>query len=405
MVEKVSDFDIFNPETRANPQAAYAQMREIEPVYRVFGPRTGNPIWFITGYEEAVSALKNQAFGKDLWTGLKPDVYSRYGSPPDPQDMYAVVNRHLLNVDPPDHTRLRGLVHKAFTPRMVENLKPRIEQIAEDLLDKMQDSSEGDLISDYAFPIPITVIAEMLGVPVEDRDRFREWTQALVFEGDADRSDTAVMEFVGYMNAMIDERQAGKKDDILSALVHAEDDGETLDRLELLSMIFLLLVAGHETTVNLIGNGMLALLQHPDQHQKLKDDPGLIRPAVEEMLRYNGPVETSTNRFAFEDVEIGGRTIRTGDVVLVSLVGANRDPAEFDNPDKFDITREPNRHIAFGGGIHYCVGAPLARMEGTIAVNALLKRLPNLQLNADAASLEWNSSILLHGMKAMPVRY
>ncbi|MBZ0300660.1 MAG: cytochrome P450, partial [Anaerolineae bacterium] len=209
-----------------------------------------------------------------------------------------------------------------------------------------------------------------------------------------------------YMNQMADDRQTHPQDDIITALVHAEEDGDKLNRMELLSMLFLLLVAGHETTVNLIGNGTLALLQHPDQLEKLRQDPTLIRSAVEEMLRFNGPVDMTTNRWSFEDVEIGGVTIPQGELVWASLLAANRDPAQFPDPDCFDITREPNKHIAFGNGIHYCVGAPLARLEGTIAIQALAQRLPQLALDVPADSLEWGTGIMIiHGMKAMPVRY
>jgi len=212
-----------------------------------------------------------------------------------------------------------------------------------------------------------------------------------------------VMEFMMYMHNMIDERRETPRDDVLSALVNAEEAGDKLDRQELLSMIFLLLVAGHETTVNLIGNGTLALMQNPDQMQKLRANPQLIGSAVEEMLRYNGPVETPTTRWAFEDVVINGVTIPKGDLVMPSLLGANRDPAVFENPNTFDITRDPNRHIAFGSGIHFCLGAPLARMEGAIAINTLLGSVAHIELACPVDSLEWNDQLLLHGMKALPV--
>jgi cytochrome P450 len=300
--------------------------------------------------------------------------------------------------------KLRALIHKAFTPRMIENLRGRIQEIADNLLDSIEGEREFDLLESYGFPLPITVIAELLGIPASDRDRFRAWTKALLFGLDEEQGRIAVLEFTMYMHAMIEERQEHPKDDLISALVAAEESGDKLDRMELLSMIFLLLVAGHETTVNLIGNGTLALLQNPDQMQLLRDNPTLIKSAIEEMLRYNGPVETPTLRWAFEDVRMGDTVIPQGDIVMPSLLAANRDPAHFPDPDRFDIRREPNKHIAFGNGIHYCLGAPLARLEGEIAMNTLLRRLLRLELNTHVDDLQWNESLLLHGMKGLPVR-
>jgi cytochrome P450 len=406
MATQTHVYDIWSAKTRANPQALYEQMRHEAPIYRAVGPQSGNNFWFITRYDDCMTVLKNdETIGKEFRKHLPPEVTNHWGPPPDPNDVFEVINRHLLNLDPPDHTRLRGLVHKAFTPRRIENLRPRIQQIADDLIDQMKGANQADLINAFSFPLPITVIAEMLGIPASDREKFRDWTRTLLFVPDESENRRAAMEFGMYMSNMIDERRENPQDDVLSGLVEAEDSGDRLDRMELLSMIFLLLVAGHETTVNLIANGMLLLLQHPDQLEKLKNDSTLIRPAVEEILRYNGPVETTTFRWAFEDVEIGGVTIPAGDVVLPALLAANRDPAYFENPNVFDITRENNKHIAFGLGIHYCVGAPLARMEGAIAINTLLKRLPNLQLAVDIEDLQWSESILLHGMKEMPVTF
>lgn len=402
MVTKVNIYDIWNPKTRANPQALYEQMRNEDPIHRATGPVTGRNFWFFTRYDDCVAILKDQRFGKEFRKHLSPDQIARE---PEESPTFEVINRHMLNLDPPDHTRLRALVHKAFNPRVVDNLKPRIEDIAKDLLDVAQDKGQMDLIGDFGFPLPITVIAELLGVPPSDRDRFRDWTKAILFGTNFEDGAAKVMEFAMYMHNLIDQRQSAPKDDLISGLVAAQEAGDKLDRQELLSMIFLLLVAGHETTVNLIGNGMLALLEHPDQLQKLTADPTLIRTAVEELLRYNGPVETPTTRWAFEDVEIGGKVIPQGDLVMPALLAANRDPAQFDNPNALDITRDPNKHIAFGSGIHYCVGSPLARLEGAIAINALLRRLPNVQLAVPVDELEWNDNLLLHGMKTLPVTF
>jgi cytochrome P450 PksS len=289
---------------------------------------------------------------------------------------------------------------------MVEDLRPRIQQIATDLLDEMGDHGETDLLNAFAFPLPVTVIAEMLGIPADDREQFRKWTKVLLFSVDFSANEQALMEFGLYMNNMIHERRDNPQNDIISALVQAEEGGDTLNHMELLSMLFLLLVAGHETTVNLIGNGMLALMQHRDQLDKLRDDPSLTRSAVEELLRYNGPVDLATTRWAFEDVALSdGTVIPKGEPVWASLLAANRDPAQFEEPDRLDITRDPNKHIAFGNGIHFCVGAPLARLEGTIALSALVQRLPQIELAVDESTLEWTTMPIIHGMTTLPVRF
>ena len=404
MSKYTMQYPIWDKETRANPQAMYEQMRNEAPIFHEIGPQTGRGFWFFTRYEDCVAVLKDQRFGKEFWKHLEPELIAMQpGGNGTDGNVFDAINRHMLNLDPPDHTRLRFLVHKAFTPRMIDNLRPRIQEIANDLINEMKGKTEIDLLADFGFPLPITVIAEMLGVPAADRNKFRDWTRALLFGMSEADSMTAVMEFMMYMHNMIDERRETPRDDVLSALVNAEEAGDKLDRQELLSMIFLLLVAGHETTVNLIGNGTLALMQNPDQMQKLRANPQLIGSAVEEMLRYNGPVETPTTRWAFEDVVINGVTIPKGDLVMPSLLGANRDPAVFENPNTFDITRDPNRHIAFGSGIHFCLGAPLARMEGAIAINTLLGSVAHIELACPVDSLEWNDQLLLHGMKALPV--
>lgn len=397
-------YPIFERATRANPQPVYEQMRQHDPIYRAVGPNSGLTFWVFTRYEDVNTVLKDQRFIMDVRKNLPQEHVQRL-LPSEPDPLFETINRHLLSLDAPEHTRLRSLVHKAFTPRTVQDLQPRIQSIADDLLAAMSEKSETDLITDFAHPLPIIVIAEMLGVDPADRDKFREWTQVLLHGMGHQDGQLAVMEFVQYMNEQIEIREHEDKGDILTALVRAENEGDKMDRMELLSMIFLLLVAGHETTVNLIGNGTLLLLQHPEQMQKLQADPTLIKTAVEEMLRYNGPVEAPTWRFASQDVEIGDVTIPTGDVVLPSLLAANRDPDVFDDPNTFDITRDPNRHVAFGAGVHYCVGAPLARLEGTIAIKSLLAKYPNLRLNASVGDLEWAPSTLIHGLRALPVAY
>ncbi len=397
-------YDLLSPEALRNPHPIYAELRKEAPVYRVIDPEMKVPVWLITRYDDSVDFLKDSRFSKDLGKQMPPGNDGGMMN-----DAAAAINKHMLMADPPDHTRLRALVSKAFTPRVIENLRPRIQQIADDLIAQMQARGSADLIADYALPLPITVIAELLGIPLADQERFRYWSQTIVLGGlrgeNPDAVATAALEFIMYFHEMFDRRRAAPQDDLLTGLVTAKEAGDQLDPQELLSMVFLLLVAGHETTVNLIGNGTLALLEHPDQMAKLKADPALMKPALEEMLRYNGPVGLSTMRWALEDLTLHGQPIRKGDQVAAVLLAANRDPQEFPDPDAFDITRTPNRHIAFGAGIHYCLGAPLARLEGAIAIDTLLRRLPGLHLTVPASQIEWTESLLLHGMKALPIAF
>ena len=393
-------YDVLAPDVRWNPYPVYAQMRQEVPVYKTPYYEMGANPWLLTRYDDCVTLQKDPRFTKN---------FERINGPgTSEQQMAAAINRHMLFTDPPDHTRLRSLVHQAFTPRMISAMNDRVQTIADELLNNLEGVGEFDLIKEYAFPLPIIVISELLGVPQEDREQFRRWSQTMVNDGakgiNPEAVGTAALEFILYFSDMFERRRAEPQDDLISGLVQVEEAGDKLDGQELISMVFLLLIAGHETTVNLIGNGTLALLQHPDQMQFLKDDPSLIKSAIEEMLRYEGPVSATTMRWALEDVEWHGQVIPAGDMVLASLASADRDPEVFENPDVFDIRRTPNRHIAFGQGIHYCLGAPLARMEGAIALNTLLRRLPNLESAVDIHDVEWNPSILLRGMARMPVR-
>jgi cytochrome P450 len=398
--------DLFDPSFKADPYPTYARLRSSAPVYRTALP-DGRGVWLITRYEDVLAVLKDQRFVKDWRAALTPEQLAQV--PPIPEVMKPL-SQNMLDTDPPDHERLRALVSKAFTPRLIERLRPRVQAISDGLLDAVQDRGEMDLIDDYAFPLPITVIAELLGVPAEDRNNFREWSDAAV-SGNASQEYMEeiliphMQAFTEYLRALFEEKRANPGDDLVSALVRAEEAGDRLSEDELLGMVFLLLVAGHETTVNLIGNGVLALLQHPDQLRKLKEDPSLIKPAVEELLRYDGPVETSTERFAREDVEIGGQVIPRGEMVLVVLAAADHDPQRFPDPDELDITRTDNRHLAFGKGIHHCLGAPLARMEGQIAISTLLRRMPNLRLKGSPESLSWRPGMILRGLRGLPVEF
>jgi cytochrome P450 PksS len=321
--------------------------------------------------------------------------------------MFKPLTCNLLDLDPPDHTRLRALVHKAFTARLVEQMRGRIETLTNDLLEVVQGRDRFDLIHDYALPLPTTIIAEILGVPAEDRHKFHRWSNTLVSSSSSKwgmlKAIPSVWLFMRYVRKVIRARRAAPGDDLVTALVQAEEAGEHLSEDELLAMIFLLLVAGHETTVNLIGNGTLALLENPQQMEKLRHHPGLAKTAVEELLRYHSPVETATERFAREDVTIAGVNIPQGSLVFAVLASANRDERQFPNPDALDVTRDPNKHLAFGLGIHFCLGAPLARLEGQIAINTLLRRAPELRLAAPPGALRWRPGLVLRGLQALPV--
>jgi len=395
----------FDPAVRLDPYPVYAAMRAQAPAQRVPLPG-GRSLWMVTRYADVELALRDPRLGKDMRRAVPQD--QRLPLP----DVARPLVEHLLSIDPPDHTRLRALVAQAFTPRLVEGQRERVQRIADELLDAVAPRGSMDLIDEYAFPLPIRVITHLLGVPETDADRFRGWSSTvvsveLVNLGTELREDllTAIGAFREYLLALFERKRREPGDDLVSGLVRAEDERGALTEDELVALVFLLLVAGHETTVNLIGNGVLALLRHPDQLALVRDDPALLGPAVEELLRYDGPVETSTMRYALEDVQIAGQVIPRGDSVLVVLGSANRDEARFPDPDRLDVTRRDHRHLAFGKGIHYCLGAPLARLEGTIAIGTLLRRFPTLKVAADPATLEIRPSFLIRGLAALPVAW
>ena len=396
--------DLLSPEALANPHPLLAELRANAPVVRTYDPHMHEDAWLLTRYDDSIALHKDMRFTKNF--DRKAEIRG------ETQDMAAsaaaAINKHMLMADPPDHTRLRELVHKAFTPRIIENLQPRIQQITDDLLDSVQAQGGMDLREEFALPLPIIVIAELLGIPLDDRPKFREWSNTILFsgvDGDPERMSTAALEFIMYFHTMFDQRRAEPQDDLISGLVQVEEDGDKLDAQELISMVFLLLLAGHETTFNLITNGTLTLLKNPESLRHLRENPALIHTAVEEMLRYEGPLGTSTMRWVMEDLEIRGQKISKGDLVLSSLLAANRAPEVFADPQTFDITRDPNKHIAFGHGIHYCLGAPLARLEGVIAFNTLLRRLPNLQLSIPLDDLRWRPYLLIHSLETLPVKF
>jgi cytochrome P450 len=395
---------LFHPTDPAHlpdPHPLFHRMREQAPVYRFVGPQTGRSFWFLTRYADVQRALQDPDVGREV-DRLPEELAATHRQWQD--DGLQMVRRNVLNLDPPDHTRLRRLMTPAFGARTVAAMRPRIEEITAGLVDAAAGGGGGfDLIDAVALPLPILVIAELLGIPIDDHAQFRIWVDDLLRSTDRDRVRSSGMEFIAYINERIDERRAAPGEDLLSQLIQAEEDGDRLDRTELLSSVFLLLIAGHETTVNLIGNGMLELLRHSDQLARLRAQPELIDSAVEEILRFNGPVGHSAMQFAMADVDFDGVRIPQGDIVVPVLLAANRDPAVFPEPDEFDISRSPNRHLGFGHGIHYCLGAPLARLEGRIAIDALLRRFPTLSLAVEPAELEWNSSLFLRGVRRLPL--
>jgi pimeloyl-[acyl-carrier protein] synthase len=392
-------FNPFAPEFHADPYPFYHRLRSIDPVYQ-----TPMGFWVLTRYDDVVMVLRDSRFGRD---GFEQVLASVYGDDKEPGQL----PRSMLFRDPPDHTRLRALVSKAFTPRVIEDMRTHIQDIVNRLLDRVQASEGMDVIADLAYPLPVTVICEMLGVPPQDREHIRQWSSdvarsldAIAMAADAEivtRGKVARRALIEYFRRLLPERRKQPKDDLLSLLIAAEEQGDKLSEGELLATCVLLFIAGHETTVNLIGNGLLALLRHPEQLQRLKDDPVLIQSAVEELLRYDSPVQR-TARITNTEVEIDGRKIAKGSMVVAAIGAANRDPAHFSDPDRLDITRRDNRHVAFGFGMHFCLGAPLARVEGQIALGTLLRRKPSLAI---AGPLTWRESSTLRGLKTFPVAF
>jgi cytochrome P450 len=399
--------DLASPAFKANPYPFYARLRAEAPVWSAT-LRDRRTAWLVTRYEDVAGVLKDDTFAKDKLNAM--DSEQRAKTPWVP-GFLKPLERNMLDLDDPDHVRLRALVSKAFTPRLIERLRGRIEALCEELLDAMERERKRkggtDLVAGYALPLPATVIAELLGVPAEDHARFHSWSNRLVSVSsgrDMLRALPAALSFVRYLRKLVERRRADPDDDLITALIRAEEAGDKLSEDELLAMAFLLLVAGHETTVNLIASGTLALLEHPEQTERLRRDPSLVKPAVEELLRYTSPVEMATERYARQDAEIGGRRIAGGGLVLAVLGSANRDERQFEDPDVLDLARDPNRHLAFGrGGVHHCLGAPLARMEGQIALSALLRRFPGARLAMAPESLRWRRGLFLRGLEKLPL--
>lgn len=394
--------DITSPAFWTNPFPFFAHLRAEHRVYPHLLRGDKSPIYLVTRYDDVNALLKDERFAKNRYNAMAA------GQVPWVPPSFRPLERNMLDLDVPDHTRLRALVHKAFTPRLIEEMRARVQSLADELLDAVEGRGEMDFMTDYALPLPMIIITEILGVPSKDRDKFHRWSKAMLGTSPREvnlRVIPSIYLFLRYLRGFFKARRKDLKDDLASALILVEETGDVLSEDELVAMVFLLLVAGHETTTNLLGSGVLALLQHPEQMETLRGDPSLAKSAVEELLRYTSPVFISTERYAREDVTLHGVTIPRGAMTLGVIGSANRDESAFENPDTLDITREDNKHLAFGQGIHYCLGAPLARLEGQIAINTLLQRMPNLRLKGTAESLQWRKGLFLRGLEALPARF
>ncbi len=392
-LESGVSFNLFSAGLAADPYPLYRRLRERDPVHRsrlIDG-------WVVSRHADVDAALRDhKRFGNDRVAASDENL--RF-SPDHP--------RSMLYRDPPDHTRLRSLVSKAFTPRSVSALRPRIEKIVDGLLDALYGTESFDVIDSLAYPMPVIVIAEMLGIPPEDRDEFRGWSddvarsiEPLLEEKVARRGEQSMKALQEYLSAIIERRRSDPRDDLISALIQAEEEGDKLTHEELLLTLVLLLVAGNETTKNLVGNGLLALLRHPEELAALRENPQLMESAIDELLRYDSPVQTD-GRTALEDAQIGGQSIQKGQYVILLIGAANRDPDVFDDPDRLDVRRDAGRHMSFGRGIHHCLGAPLARIEGEIMFRKLLERYPRINLSATP---RFRRQIVLRGVESLRVQ-
>lgn len=390
--------DLASPRFKANPYPFYARLRAEAPVCRISAPHM--QAWLVTRYDDVLMLLKDNRFSKDI--SPRMPWLPHFTRP---------LMHHMANRDPPDHTRLRTLVTKAFTPRRIEELRDRIEGVCDELLAAVPPRGQLDLVREYALPIPLTIISELLGIPQRDRHRFHTLTRGSLPLGaptgltDVPFALPYAWLLMRYFRKLFAERRAHPRDDLVTALVQAEEGGDRLSEDELLGMAVLLLLAGYETTVNLIASGALALLQHPQQRERFQEDAPLAESAINELLRYTSPVEITPPRLAREEVVIASATIPRGELVAAVLGSANHDESQFPDPETLDITRDPNRHLAFGQGAHFCLGAPLAQMEGQIALTTLFRRLPNLRLAQAPESLRWRKMLPLRALEALPVAF
>lgn len=385
--------ELARPEFKANPYPFYARLRAQEPVCPT--RLLGQPSWLVTRYADVFAVLKDERLLKD-WLPVTRWLH-RFGG---------AITRHMLNQDGPDHIRLRTLVHKAFTPHLIEQLRSRIQSVCDDLLDQMESDGRMELMSEYALPLPLTVIGELLGIPAEVRDRLHSLSRSTFSTANmlgVVRSWPDQRLLIHRIRKLVAKRRSDPRDDLITALVQAEEAGDKLTEQELVGTIALLLIAGYETTVNLIGSGALAMIQHPEQRSLLAKDPTLAPTAVEELLRYTSPLDMASQRFAREDLTINSVKISQGDLVVAVLGSANHDETQFPEPERFDITRQPNKHLAFGQGAHFCIGAPLARLEGQIALTTLFRRFPGLRLSQAPESLRWRKSLIIRGLEELAV--
>lgn len=401
---KAFKFNPFLAEFQSDPYPTYHRLRVEDPIHRSFDT------WVLTRYADVKAVLRDPRFGADqVPKRIKNKSHYFEEQQRDIKTLVQMSGKFFFYLDPPDHTRLRGLVSKAFSAKVVERMHPQIHEIVDESINKVRDTGVMDIVVDLSCPLPVIVIARMLGVPAEDSSKLGQWSNEmsriidpLMSLEDYDQLNQVAVAFTEYFRDLIVERRKKPKEDLISALIAARDQGDKLSEDELLSVCLMLFVTGEETTVHTIGNGMLALLRHPDQMELLKRNPTIIQSAVEEILRYDSPVQ-QTARIAREDVEIGDKIIRSGENVLVSLGAANRDPAQFSNPAQLDLIRDENHHLAFSDSIHYCLGAALARIQSQIAINTLVQRLPNLKLNTE--KLEWRKNINIRGLKSLPVSF
>ncbi|WP_437535238.1 cytochrome P450 [Sorangium sp. So ce726] len=394
-----------SPEFFADPYSFYQDLREAGPIQWV-SDVFGVGAWLVSSHGLCSSLLRSRSFGMEAHKVLPPGKLLQFlkatGKPTTGR------RGSMLFHDPPDHTRLRGLVSRAFTPQTIERRYQQVTEIASQLLDDVKDREEIDIIADYAFPLPVVVIAELLGVPVEDRDLLKRWSADLVrgYEPGASpeefaRYRQASSELDGYLNEIVELRRRAPRADLVSELIQVQEAGDRLSMQELTATCSLLLIAGHENTMNLVGNGTLALVQHPDARRALASEPELIGNTIEELLRYDSPGQV-TLRFCLEETAVGGHTVRRGDLVVLVLGAANRDPVQFADPDRLDVHRDnAASHLSLGAGIHYCLGAPLSRLEGQIAIDLLFRRFP--RLTAETQGLAWHHNIMLRGLQSLPI--
>ena len=400
--------DIVSPAFKADPLPVCARLRAEQPVARVSVPGVTGDAYLLTRYEDAIAVLRDERFVKNVRSAREPGDLRLPWMPRALQPL----SHTMLDSDGAEHRRLRNLVRDTFAPRYVAELEPRVQQIADELLERMAAAEKVDLVADYALLLPLTLISEILGVAERDRLRFRRWFSSLIAAATSGRANLRlllalpdILAMMRFLRRLVAERRERPRDDLVSRLARAGQDGDRLSEDDLLAMVALLMIAGYETTVNLIATGTLLLLTHPEQLARLRQDPGLMTTAVEELLRLGSPIDVATERYAREDVEVAGVTIPRGSLVLVAIVAANTDGGRFERSEHLDVAREDNHHLAFGHGPHYCLGAPLARLEGRIAIGSLIRRFPDLRLAVRPDQLRWRQSVSLRGLVSLPVRY